>query len=1263
MNIDKFLKRKRHAKRVGNFCQLAEISKSLGDMYFENEKLEKALQEYTEQLSICEGLQDKLNSAIAHRMIGEVYANLGDYEQALIHQNLHLKGAKDMKNSIEEQRAFATLGRIYFCLAESLSDQSAKYAEALANARISYMKSMDLCDQLTDTEIKLEEKVLMRARLLLNLGLTLEAQKETQQAIELIQKATALCVSNNFQEDLHRACISLAAIYERQGNQELALNSIETAGTVNDARLKAEAKISKAELLMRTGQWISARKVLISLYTSSELPKNIDRWVEKYLRIIVTLCRAENNLLLETDMRIKQKLYETLGDASVAAQCFEKGVEYYQHMLACAEKTGSEIDVSLVSLAQTLKDAGRYKEALPFAQRELKLCTSPREKCRSALFLVDLLTETNAPETEIRQYYTLALSSAKESDNNVKLQKSVMKELVRYLENTGQFDEAKEMKQKAALSLEAPSDTESEAFSDGSDKIGADICLEDLSDLENEKTTKETSLSKRRRKRTSVVKRNEKGETQLHVACINGDISTVERLLSSGYSTNIRDNCGWTPLHEAANHGYIDIAELLLKHDANVIDPGGALCKGTTPLHDAASCGHLSMMQLLMQYGADLTLKTHDGDTILDCLEGWRDRVQDLSPEDLVEYEMMHKKLSAIISTRKKRKNNRDATQASSDERSQSEPRLSAGEDYKRTIASLRGFNKSNKLLFKDNDEPRAPLINEEDALVDDWLEDDVGSTVKKRIALNCHNEKNVAAKRKSFDGNIESEKVTKKFRLDDMLENEEASGTSEDSDDDNNAIEIVEVFKEVKRPKRKRQTSLISNGFTVSRSPSPVITLQSFPQSSPQYNDLSTSSNEYVHLCAHVKETVLNLKVEVCKDEQQFLTRVTTAAESAFFDETGCTAKLLLQPINEHAVTMESLLRIARENTNDKVECEIVELQIPPTIDRYKTLCRTYDVSPCENVLQYVKLCENTSTFRVKTDDTNKELLIPLLKTLAYERNVKLLQLSGMSLLTAGTHLHYCLSNLSILQELYLKGCDIDFVCLRQIHSLPSQLRVLDLSYNPLSSKSCDVLQKLIAPLKCLQTLDLRYCELENFSLSLDDSNLTSCDISWNRLNHDAVTSFFSKQLFELNLSNVFSSNRVLSLDAMSTVLSPSLESLELSFCGITDTDVEIILAQLPKLSKLILCGNTKVSVLSVNTLLSRQPTLTYINVSGCKIIASSPEAGLVIRNPEVCTLLVSMEPRLCEAWIKLWRDVATVTRLPHNLAIFKPIELHLQD
>ena len=67
----------------------------------------------------------------------------------------------------------------------------------------------------------------------------------------------------------------------------------------------------------------------------------------------------------------------------------------------------------------------------------------------------------------------------------------------------------------------------------------------------------------------------------------------------------MRDNCGWTPLHEACNYGSVAIVDLLLEHGAWVTDRGGKLCEGVTPLHDAACCGHVDVVASLLRAGAN----------------------------------------------------------------------------------------------------------------------------------------------------------------------------------------------------------------------------------------------------------------------------------------------------------------------------------------------------------------------------------------------------------------------------------------------------------------------------------------------------------------------------------------------------------------------------------------------------------------------------------------------------------------------------------
>ncbi|XP_053790017.1 tonsoku-like protein, partial [Vidua chalybeata] len=114
------------------------------------------------------------------------------------------------------------------------------------------------------------------------------------------------------------------------------------------------------------------------------------------------------------------------------------------------------------------------------------------------------------------------------------------------------------------------------------------------------------SVPGRRRSNKQWNRRNERGETPLHRACIEGDPKRVRLYLDQGHPVNPRDYCGWTPLHEAANHGHLEIVRLLLERGAARDDPGGPGCEGITPLHDALASGRFAVAQLLIRSGADL---------------------------------------------------------------------------------------------------------------------------------------------------------------------------------------------------------------------------------------------------------------------------------------------------------------------------------------------------------------------------------------------------------------------------------------------------------------------------------------------------------------------------------------------------------------------------------------------------------------------------------------------------------------------------------
>jgi ankyrin repeat protein len=106
------------------------------------------------------------------------------------------------------------------------------------------------------------------------------------------------------------------------------------------------------------------------------------------------------------------------------------------------------------------------------------------------------------------------------------------------------------------------------------------------------------------------------GRTALHKAIINGDVSSVEFLLSSARRVDLKleDPQRWTPLRWAAAYGQMRIVEMLLESGAEI----DAQDKdGWTALRWAAQRGHKRIVELLIRKGASLEMPSSDQWTLL----------------------------------------------------------------------------------------------------------------------------------------------------------------------------------------------------------------------------------------------------------------------------------------------------------------------------------------------------------------------------------------------------------------------------------------------------------------------------------------------------------------------------------------------------------------------------------------------------------------------------------------------------------------------
>lgn len=165
------------------------------------------------------------------------YIFKSNYKKKQYHILNILAVAKELKNLVEEQRAMATLGRIYLLQGQSCSDDG-EAKISLKAAEKAFMKSLVLCEKyvliidlieagynclLSNTinphifrlngKINKHELMDMRARLLLNIGVVQEHLGFLDKAIDCINKAISICTSQDLYEVLHNCYTTQALIH------------------------------------------------------------------------------------------------------------------------------------------------------------------------------------------------------------------------------------------------------------------------------------------------------------------------------------------------------------------------------------------------------------------------------------------------------------------------------------------------------------------------------------------------------------------------------------------------------------------------------------------------------------------------------------------------------------------------------------------------------------------------------------------------------------------------------------------------------------------------------------------------------------------------------------------------------------------------------------------------------------------------------------------------------------------------------------------
>lgn len=102
------------------------------------------------------------------------------------------------------------------------------------------------------------------------------------------------------------------------------------------------------------------------------------------------------------------------------------------------------------------------------------------------------------------------------------------------------------------------------------------------------------------------------GDSMLHQASFDGNITAVMSFLEYGANVDARGKKGKTPLHHAARKGHTKVVQPLLDHGA---DPNARRDDRWTASHLAARYGHLHVLEVLLERGAGPHFRTNEGKT------------------------------------------------------------------------------------------------------------------------------------------------------------------------------------------------------------------------------------------------------------------------------------------------------------------------------------------------------------------------------------------------------------------------------------------------------------------------------------------------------------------------------------------------------------------------------------------------------------------------------------------------------------------------
>uniref|UniRef100_A0A8D0L632 NF-kappa-B inhibitor-like protein 2 n=1 Tax=Sphenodon punctatus TaxID=8508 RepID=A0A8D0L632_SPHPU len=1198
-------KAKEKSQRSGDLKEEAAVCNQLGEILARHGRFQEALEEHRQELRLLESVDDVIGCAVAHRKIGERLAELESYKAALKHQRQHLELARSLSNHIEQQRAWATIGRTYMFIADS-----SQSGEALREAEQAFMKSLAIVEETLEGEVPRRELSEMKTRLYLNLGLVYDSLKDQAKCSHYIRKSIFISEQNHLHEDLYRAYFNLGNIQLREGEHSKAMRCLEGA---RECARRMKEKCMESECCAIIPQ-VRGRGYGFEGGPSACTPALGTAVTRSLPALRVSRLQEALEEAAPSNPRAALGLCEQLGDLFSKAGDYRRAVEAYERQLRFAESLRSpeaELAVIHVSLAATFGDLKEHGRAVQHYRAELALRRgNPLEEGKTWLNVALSKEEAGKGYEELESCFRTALQCA-ERAQEPRLQRQILRHLHAVQQRGGCPEGPSTLARLRSLcrSQGWSSDGESSGEEE-KEELENSEALEEESDLE----LSESGEWARRRQLLPLAPPAGGGQS---LRCSAG-LRPPPLAPPAGGGQSLRAGSG-------------EIGALLALSGCILLP------QGQSPLD--------TLQEWLRIYGRELDQETRERCSAMarllqEAKAGSRPQLPRDSPssqlfdaelpappdptsEPPLPCRMLEPSseeesdpcgarldpeadgMSPLRPVRKRQRLLSPSTLGRAESRTAGLPGREASAQYQAAIRSVGSAHCHHPQSPEPAEPPARPaLIPAEHYVGDDWLEDDL-----------------VLSRKRSRRGLEESG-------------SESGDTTGPENDGGSGAGPQAPAARRRRRARQSRLTRIVDRAV-VGRTESPP------PGHGPKTSLLTHLSLPVapappppIRVRVQVQEKVFLIPVPHGGSESHPVSWLAEQASQRYYQTCGLLPRLTLK--KEGALLAPQDLIVDVLQSNEEVIAEVQSWDLPPLAERYRKACQSLAVGEHRLLVKITELQDPGPLFSACGLMLRRLHLTPLLRALKLQTSIRQLRLSGTGLddSTVGE----LLATIGTMPSLTLLDLSANQLGTEGLHKLGAgppghtafqSLEELDLSLNPLGDGCSQFLASLLQACPVLSTLRLQGCGftmafLQHYRLLLASALRGAVHLKKLILSHNALGPMGLQQLLKSLPCDTLGHLEIGSVAARPGEQQPlvdavvgylmqegcALTHLTLSGNQLSDEAVGELARCLPaclSLDSLDLSANAAVTIVGLRMLLSalreRNRGLHYLSLAGCSV------------------------------------------------------------